>query len=75
MWTAIPDDLLEFKPHEKVNTIRAILVHQILSERRFFARFVGTVEPPVEVLLPHGDQPPMPAYLDKYVMLAKGRLP
>jgi hypothetical protein len=25
MWRAIPDDLLEFKPHEKVNTIRAIL--------------------------------------------------
>ena len=42
MWRAIPDDLLDFKPHEKVNTIRAILVHQILSERRFFAQFVGT---------------------------------
>ena len=41
MWRAIPDDLLDFKPHEKVNTIRAILVHQILSERRFFAQFVG----------------------------------
>jgi hypothetical protein len=40
MWRAIPDDLLDFKPHEKVNTIRAILVHQILSERRFFAQFV-----------------------------------
>ena len=44
LWRAIPDDLLDFKPHEKVNTIRAILVHQILSERRFFAQFVGTVE-------------------------------
>ena len=52
MWRAIPDDLLDFKPHEKVNTIRAILVHQILSERRFFAQFVGTEEPPVEELLP-----------------------
>ena len=64
MWRAIPDDLLDFKPHEKVNTIRAILVHQILSERRFFAQFVGTVEPPVEELLPPGDQPPVQAYLD-----------
>ena len=71
MWRAIPDDLLDFKPHEKVNTIRAILVHQILSERRFFAQFVGTVEPPVEELLPPGDQPPVQAYLDKYVGLAK----
>ena len=42
LWRAIPDDLLDFKPHEKVDTIRAILVHQILSERRFFAQFVGT---------------------------------
>ena len=58
MWRAIPDDLLNFKPHEKVNTIRAILVHQILSERRFFAQFVGTEEPPVEELLPPGDQAP-----------------
>ena len=71
MWRAIPDDLLDFKPHEKVNTIRAILVHQILSERRFFAQFVGTEEPPVEELLPPGDQPPVQAYLDKYAMLAK----
>ena len=71
MWRAIPDDLLNFKPHEKVNTIRAILVHQILSERRFFAQFVGTEEPPVEELLPPGDQPPVQAYLDKYVGLAK----
>ena len=75
MWRAIPDDLLDFKPHEKVNTIRAILVHQILSERRFFAQFVGTEEPPVEELLPPGDQPPVQAYLDKYVGLAKRRLP
>ena len=59
MWRAIPDDLLDFKPHEKVNTIRAILVHQVLSERWFFAQFVGTVEPPVEDLLPPGDQPPV----------------
>jgi hypothetical protein len=39
MWSAIPYDLLDYKPHEKVNTIRAILIHQILSERRFFAQF------------------------------------
>src|SRR6516162_8735943 len=70
MWRAIPDDLLDFKPHEKVNTIRGILVHQILSERRFFAQFVGIQEPPVEELLPTGDKSSVQAYLDKYVMLA-----
>lgn len=57
MWRAIPDGLLEFKPHENVNTIRAILVHQILSERRFFAQFVGIEEPAVEELVPAADQP------------------
>jgi hypothetical protein len=46
LWRAVPDGLLAYRPHEKTNTIRAILVHQILSERRFFAQFVGTEEPP-----------------------------
>ena len=54
MWRAIPDDRLDFKPHVKVNTIRTILVHQLLSERRFFGQFVGTDEPPVDDLLPPG---------------------
>jgi hypothetical protein len=36
---AVPDCLLDFKPHEKTNPIRTILVHQLLSERRFFAQF------------------------------------
>ena len=53
----------------------AILVHQLLSERRFFAQFVGTKEPPVEELLPPGEKPAVPAYIEKYVWLAKGRLP
>src|SRR6476646_5104998 len=65
IWKAIPDDLLDFKPHEKVNTIRAILVHQILSERRFFAQFVGIQEPSVEELLPPGDHPAVQAYLNR----------
>jgi hypothetical protein len=48
---------------------------KVLSERRFFAHFVGTSEPPVEDLLPAGDPPSAQAYLDKYVGLAKLRLP
>ena len=74
VWRAVPDTFLDFKPHEKTNTIRTIMVHQILSERRFFAQFVGTEERPVEELLPPGDKPLVQAYIDKYVWLAKGRL-
>src|SRR6267378_3513797 len=66
VWRAVPDALLDFKPHEKTNPIRTILVHQLLSERRFFGQFVGTEEPPVEGLLPHGDRPTVQAYLDQY---------
>src|SRR6187549_3134109 len=75
LWRAVPDALLHFKPHDRVNTIRTILVHQVLSERRFFAQFVGTAEPPVEELLPAGDKPGVAAYVEKYVWLARSRLP
>lgn len=75
MWRAVPDDFLDFKPHEKTNSIRTIMVHQLLSEHRFFAQFVGTEEPPVEELLPSGDKPSVQAYLGKYVCLARLRLP
>ena len=75
MWRAVPDDLLDFKSHEKTNSIRTILVHQLLSERRFFAQFVGTFEPPVEELLPIGEKPLLQAYIEKYLWLVKGRLP
>ena len=37
MWKAVPENCLDFRPHEKTNTTRTIMVHQILSERRFFA--------------------------------------
>ncbi len=75
MWRAIPDDLLGFTPHPKCNPLRTILVHQLLSERRFFAQFVGTTEPEVDTLLPPGDAPPAAAYVERYVALARLRLP
>jgi uncharacterized damage-inducible protein DinB len=75
MWRAVSDDVLDFKPHEKTNSIRKILVHQLLSERRFFAQFVGTREPPVEQLLPAGESPTVGAYLENYIELSKQRLP
>ena len=75
MWRGVPDNLLEYRPHEKTNTIRMILAHQLLSERRFFAQFVGTDEPAVDELLPPGDAPSVQAYIDKYVWLVRRRLP
>src|SRR5262245_56643337 len=72
---AVQDNLLDYKPHEKTNPIRTILVHQLLSERRFFAQFVGTEEPPVEELLPPGDEPTGAGCIEEYVGLEKRRWP
>src|SRR5947209_1896579 len=69
MWKAVANELLDFQPHEKCNSIRTIFVHQLLSERRFFGQFVGTEEPPVEQLLPAGDKPSADSYIDRYVAL------
>jgi len=75
MWRAVTDDLLDFKPHERTNTIRTIVVHQILSERRFFAEFVGIDEPPADQSPPHGEPSTIAVYIDRYLGLAKARLP
>jgi uncharacterized damage-inducible protein DinB len=75
VWRAVPDDLLDYRPHEKTNPVRTILTHQLLSERRFFAQFIGTLEPAAEEVLPPGERPAVSAYLDRYVALAKARLP
>jgi len=75
VWRAVPEETLDFRPHERVNTIRTIFVHQLLSERRFFAQFAKLEEPPVEQLLPAGDRPSVGEYVERYVALARRRLP
>jgi uncharacterized damage-inducible protein DinB len=75
VWRAVPEELLDFRPHARTNTIRTILMHQLLSERRFFARFVGPAEPAVEEVLPPGERPGVAAYLERYIALARLRLP
>ena len=75
VWRAVPDELIDLKPHDKTNSIRTIMVHQLLSERRFFAQFAGLDEPPAEELLPPGEAPQVVQYIDKNVSLARRRLP
>jgi uncharacterized damage-inducible protein DinB len=73
VWAELRDEQLGFRPHQKSSTVREILVHQILSERRFFAEFIGLEEPPAPTLLPAGE-PGAAAYIDRYVALARPRL-
>lgn len=74
VWSELRDDQLDFRIHPRSSSIRQILAHQILSERRFFAEFIGLAEPPAESLLPEGDAPPVPAYIERFLALARARL-
>jgi uncharacterized damage-inducible protein DinB len=74
VWSELRDEQLEFRPHPRSSSVRQILAHQILSERRFFAEFIGLAEPPVESLLPSGKTPPVAAYVERLVALAQPRL-
>jgi uncharacterized damage-inducible protein DinB len=75
VWSELHDDQLEFRLHPRSSSVRQILTHQILSERRFFAEFIGLAEPPVETLLPAGDWPSVQAYVERVLKLARARLP
>jgi uncharacterized damage-inducible protein DinB len=74
VWRELGDDQLEFRPHPRSSTVREILAHQLLSERRFFAEFIGLTEPDPEWLLPPGDAPGGAAYVERLVALARPRL-
>lgn len=74
VWSELRDDQLGFRPHSRSSTVRQILVHQLLSERRFFAEFVGLAEPAVDTLLPAGEAPGVAAYVARLVELAAPRL-
>ncbi len=74
VWSELADAQLEFRPHGRSSSVRQILVHQLLSERRFFAEFIGLAEPPVETVLPPGEAPGVGAYVDRLVALARPRL-
>jgi uncharacterized damage-inducible protein DinB len=52
IWNGFADSDLSFKPHEKSSTVLDIMKHQLLSERRFFAEFLGLPEVEAGSVLP-----------------------
>lgn len=52
VWNDFVDGDLSFKPHEKSSSVLEIMKHQLLSERRFFAEFLGLPEAAVNAILP-----------------------
>jgi uncharacterized damage-inducible protein DinB len=52
IWLEFTEQELNFCPHSRSSTVKAIMQHQLLSERRFFAEFIGTSELPATDILP-----------------------
>ena len=72
VWRCFAPEDLYFRPHEKSSPVREILKHQLLSERRFFAEFVGTPELPAEAVLPAALE--LKDCIERFVSLARPRL-
>ena len=50
-WSQFADADLDYRPHPKSMTVREVMKHQLLSERRFFGEFLENAEPsPTDVL-------------------------
>jgi len=52
VWAGFSDADLGHRPHPRSSSVADILKHQLLSERRFFAEFLGAPEPSPEQVLP-----------------------
>jgi uncharacterized damage-inducible protein DinB len=72
VWRAFADSELAFKPHPKSSTVREILQHQLLSERRFFSGFLETAEPDAEDVLPKTET--IAGYVARFLELAAPRV-
>ncbi len=73
VWRAFADADLSWRPHARSASAGDIITHQLLSERRFFAEFLGSQEPPAASVLPAGRT--VGEYTARLVELAEVRLP
>lgn len=73
VWNNLDENDLGFRPHDKSSTVADILKHQLLSERRFFAEFLATPEPPPAEILP--TELTVAGYQSRMLELARPRLP
>ena len=73
VWREFTADDLSFKPHPRSSSVGQIMEHELLSERRFFAEFLGLPEVPANEVLP-ADRAPQ-SYAARMVELSRKRLP
>jgi uncharacterized damage-inducible protein DinB len=67
-WAQFSAAEMDYRPHAKSSTVRDIIKHELLSQRRFFAEFLSAPEPPASEVLTAA------AYGDRLVEMARPRL-
>jgi len=72
VWRRFTDADLAWRPHARSSTVAEVLKHQLLSERRFFAEFLGSAEPAAAEVLPAEQK--VDAFVNGFVDLARARL-
>ncbi len=72
VWNQFIDAELGYRPHARSMTVRETMRHQILSERRFFAEFLGSPEPTAVEAVPPEDS--VVALATRVAELARPRL-
>jgi uncharacterized damage-inducible protein DinB len=73
VWRSFAPADLDWRPHPRSMTVQELMKHQLLSERRFFADFVGTAELTAAEVLP--SESTIEAFTDRLIELAAARLP
>ena len=67
-WAQFSEAELDFRPRPKSATVRDVMKHELLSQRRFFGEFLNSPEPPAADVLNAA------AYGDRLVEMARPRL-
>jgi uncharacterized damage-inducible protein DinB len=72
VWLEFTSNDLAFRPHPRSSSAGEIMEHELLSERRFFAEFMGLPEPPAAEVLPATRAPQ--DYAARMIELSRARL-
>ena len=72
VWHEFAPEDLAFKPHPRSSSVGETMEHELLSERRFFAEFLGLPEVPANEVLPV-DRTPQ-AYASRMIEFSRRRL-
>lgn len=72
VWRSFTDGDLDWRPHSRSSSLREILRHQLLSERRFFGEFLEVPESEASTVLPENED--VGSYCARLTKLARPRL-